>query len=1093
MKKLLLLFLSIGISISAMAQLVGGNTYPINGTDNGTNSFASLRSAIAYLQTNGVTGTGQVILEFTSSYDPTIADAPASGATKITIPAITGTSTTLGITIRPAIGVTVALSANVDAAGLIELNGANYITIDGRSGGIGSTGGLTIENLTTSTNAGTAAVRFINDAQYNTVTYCTLKSATTNSNSQAGSVLFNTSTGTKGNSNNTISNNTLTFATGATSSRTAYQIVSYGSAGAPNAANTIINNNISDYQYRAVYLYSTGTPGLVGDGWIISGNSIFNAATVTTGTSYSICILGTGSGHTITDNYIGGQAAQCGGSAMSVYAYNGIYVAASDAGATTVIQNNTIANISANYTTTLTAATNIFYLVYVSGNVDVLANNIGSQTSTDNIILATNTTQAYAVYSFIFYATGSGKVNIKDNLVGGITFNPTGVSTSGYYARMVNPSSSLTNTLTVEGNTFGGSVANSIKNSGTGRGVYLYGILTSVPTSFRNNVIRNFTNTTAATMYGYYASVSSTGGTYAIENNTFSDFTNASTILGTYFSAGASSITNTVNINNNVLKNFASSSNISGIYNYSSSSYTSVNLNGTISGNTLSNFISTGTTISDVVAGINSGISPSATLEIKNNSISNLSTSGTNTTNTSSSVLYGISHSVTSTGVTITGNTVHDLTCTGVADTHVMGIGSYGGRQISGNKIYNLYNVNATSGATIKGIVLRYLGTFNAYNNIISLTGINNDVSVYGMESNSNAGTVANIYHNTIQIAGNLASGTAVSAAIYRGNATPFTIINNVFNVSRSGGTGVHTALHSTETSAGWLTNYNLYVVPSVVTSTVSYFGATAYNFADWQVTAPNSGDANSILGQLDPTLMFANQSSPYFMSISASYDAYFKAKGTPVVSVTTDIGGNVRSATEPSIGAWEANTTTLLPVNISTFTAKLNNNKVALNWTVGLEANVNRYVVERSQNGADFIKVTEVTAKGLPSYAALDVKPELGMNYYRLKAIDNDGSINPFSELRNIRVETLETKEAWVYPNPIVGNAINVNLLNYAKGDYSYKLTDVTGKVVQKGNFMNSNAEINKITVSSLLQKGIYILYVTNGNELVQTKLVKP
>ncbi|WP_410219817.1 S8 family serine peptidase [Pedobacter sp.] len=180
------------------------------------------------------------------------------------------------------------------------------------------------------------------------------------------------------------------------------------------------------------------------------------------------------------------------------------------------------------------------------------------------------------------------------------------------------------------------------------------------------------------------------------------------------------------------------------------------------------------------------------------------------------------------------------------------------------------------------------------------------------------------------------------------------------------------------------------------------------------------------------------------------------------------------------------------LPVNLNSFTAKADHNKVILNWTVSTEVNVNRYEVERLLDGTDFTKVAEVTANGSSNYTAIDVKPELGMNYYRLKAINNDETLSYFNELRSVKLETLASKEVRVYPNPLTGNAINLSLLNYAKGNYSYKLTDVRGKIIQEGNLENNNTENHKIAVSSSLPKGMYILYVINGKELVQAKLVK-
>ncbi len=1004
MKKLLLLFsiLLVGV-FSLHAQLVGGNTYPINGTDNGVVSFASLRSAIAYLQANGVTGTGQVVLEFTSSYDATLVDAPNTGATKITFPAVTGTSANLGITIRPAAGVTTLLSANVDASGLIDLDGANYITIDGRPGGVGTTSGLTIENLSATTNIGTAAIRFINDAHHNSIKYCSLKSASTHSSSQAGTVFFSTSTGTLGNSNNIIANNTLTAATGFT--RTSYQIVSYGSDTAPNASNTISDNNVSNFTFRAIYAFSTG----MGDGWTITGNSVFSPTTVTGAAAYGICVLGTGAGHVVSNNFVGGQSPQCGGAAMNTFGFFAIYVTASAISTTSVVQNNTVSNISANYTSTsLSANTSIHHLIYVSGNVDVLGNNLGSQTATDNIVLSTNNTQAFSVFGTAIYVSGAGSVNIKNNKVGGITYNPTGTSASGYIARLVYVNATTVTSmpsLVIDNNIFGGSVANSIKNTGTGRPVTFQGIYLTNYASVTNNTVRNITSSSDAGINGIYL---------------------------------ASAI------------------------------------DATVTGNSITNLTNTSATTNATVNGIYAAGTVTG-IAVRSNSISNLTTSGTNTTNSSASVLTGISFTNSASTIAATDNVIFNLNCIGTAVTHVIGIASFGGRQLSGNKIYNLYNSNATAGGTIKAIVLRQTGTFNAYNNIISLSGINNDVAVYGFETNGTVGTAANIYHNTIHIGGTISSGSSVSAAIFTNNATPLNLKNNIISIARTGGSGTHNAINNFG-AATVTSDYNLYIYPSATT-------------ADANSQAFNYGDAGK---PASAAVFFADSSSPYYMSVQSTFDSYFKLKGTPIAGITTDIGGNLRNVTTPSLGAYEANTTTLLPVNIKTFNAKLNNGKVNLTWTVGTETNVNHYEVERSANGKDFIKVATVTALGAANYSASDASPLIGINYYRLKGVDNDGTLSLFDELRSVKLTTLENSNVVVYPNPLAGNTINVSLSNYAGGDYKYKLLDAIGKVVQQGTINNNGSETSAITVSNSLNKGIYLLQLVAGDQVIQSKLVK-
>src|SRR5690606_23095259 len=72
----------------------------------------------------------------------------------------------------------------------------------------------------------------------------------------------------------------------------------------------------------------------------------------------------------------------------------------------------------------------------------------------------------------------------------------------------------------------------------------------------------------------------------------------------------------------------------------------------------------------------------------------------------------------------------------------------------------------------------------------------------------------------------------------------------------------------------------------------------------------------------------------------------------TPPTPVPTDLLGNPRANGTIDLGAIEWST--VLPVKVSSFTANLVNNRTQLKWSVGTEDNVNRYEVERSQDGAD-------------------------------------------------------------------------------------------------------------------------------------------
>jgi hypothetical protein len=165
-----------------------------SGTASGT--FTTLKGAFDAI--NAGTHQGAIVISINSSTtESASALLNASGS---------GSASYTGINIYPT---TTGLSISGElAAPLIDLNGADNVTIDGRVNATGSTKSLTVSNTSTSSTAGTSTIRFINDASSNTVKYCTLKGSSTNAS--AGIVFFSTTTGATGNDNNTINNTSNT-------------------------------------------------------------------------------------------------------------------------------------------------------------------------------------------------------------------------------------------------------------------------------------------------------------------------------------------------------------------------------------------------------------------------------------------------------------------------------------------------------------------------------------------------------------------------------------------------------------------------------------------------------------------------------------------------------------------------------------------------------------------------------------------------------------------------------------------------------------------------------------------------------------------
>ena len=245
--------LSALISTNAFGQITG--TYTLPGTVNG-NTVNNLTQLAAVLNTGTVSGTA--IFEFTSGY--------AGGETyPVTFNQFGGTG---NVIIRPAASVssTLTTAGSPGNNALIDLNGVQHLTIDGRPGGVASTIEWQFQN--TAASSLYPAFRFINGTSNDTLEYLSIQES---ASSSASTILFSTG----GNTLDNIQHCNI----GPYSAAAFNPILSIGTPGVLNSGITILNNNIYNYgtyssvPYAGVNISSTGN----GSNWNISGNSFYSS------------------------------------------------------------------------------------------------------------------------------------------------------------------------------------------------------------------------------------------------------------------------------------------------------------------------------------------------------------------------------------------------------------------------------------------------------------------------------------------------------------------------------------------------------------------------------------------------------------------------------------------------------------------------------------------------------------------------------------------------------------------------------------------------------------------------------------------------
>lgn len=426
------------------------------------------------------------------------------------------------LTIQPEGDGVRTISGSLIGTPIIDFNGADHVSIDGRISGMGSTKTLNIINLSSSDDANTSSIRFLNSAEYNSIRYCKIKGS--QRNTLSGVVCFSTSTSGNGNNNNTLSYNEFS----ASATWPTNMVYSKATMEAENKNNSITYNEFFNFLYADVN--SSGI--FISDynsSWIISGNSFSQSSTfeATGGAALSVIrIESNGDNFDISQNHIGGNSSQSTGTWLKTgdsSPFTAISFSTTSNG-TNSIQNNTIRNFewSNNDIDPWTG------ISIIEGNVTVQNNIIGNQTGLQSLWIKGSNNGGILTGISI---AGSGNVNVVGNTIGSLyTENiETGkglgircIYNSGAGNRLI--SNNYIGSILMAGSITASAYSNDamipqdvhgIQNNGSGN------------VTISGNSISNLVNniTLANPTFGQTSGIISTNGTCTITGNTLKNLT----------------------------------------------------------------------------------------------------------------------------------------------------------------------------------------------------------------------------------------------------------------------------------------------------------------------------------------------------------------------------------------------------------------------------------------------------------------------------------------------------------------------------------------------------------------------------------------
>jgi hypothetical protein len=203
--------------------------------------------------------------------------------------------------------------------------------------------------------------------------------------------------------------------------------------------------------------------------------------------------------------------------------------------------------------------------------------------------------------------------------------------------------------------------------------------------------------------------------------------------------------------------------------------------------------------------------------------------------------------------------------------------------------------------------------------------------------------------------------------------------------------------------------------------------------------------------------------------------------------TVTSD---NNSKATDRFMVVFRSNAS--LPVTLTNVKAYQQNAGIAVDWNTQSESGMQQYEVEKSANGTNFVKVNTTAAKSgtANSYNFFDATPFSGANYYRIKAISLNGDVK-YSSIVVVRLNTKGTKVT-LYPNPVKGDQINLELSGLEKGNYTVSLFNQLGQQVMNRSIQHNGTNATQTINIGTIPSGVYELRLANGTTAVTQKLIK-
>lgn len=217
-----------------------------------------------------------------------------------------------------------------------------------------------------------------------------------------------------------------------------------------------------------------------------------------------------------------------------------------------------------------------------------------------------------------------------------------------------------------------------------------------------------------------------------------------------------------------------------------------------------------------------------------------------------------------------------------------------------------------------------------------------------------------------------------------------------------------------------------------------------------------------------------------YVLDRYLSTETAVKANDTTSISFTVNTADTASHINRFSI-VFRGN---VVPLNTMNLKASTKNSGIEVEWSTTNEMNLSQYEVEKSVNGVSFTKIgTKNALNGtVNNYELFDPAPQMGHNYYRIKIIGLDNSVQ-YS--KTVLVNMAAGKDqVTIYPNPVKGSSLSLQL-NLPKGNYSIDILNSGAQKILSQSLMHNGGITTQVIDwrNRKIASGEYVVLITSSN----------